>query len=162
MNHDPRLRERQPATARVSQTRIVIHRKHEVWTALRNRPKLSPTRPRFAPACLILYQALPTSSVPSHIKPQSQTPLPLPLHFTSKHHCTALSTIMAPKSKSMSSSQSTIGPSSSKLKPATSINVRHILCEKHSVKEKALALLAEGKKFDEVARELSEDKARQG
>ncbi|KAH5690247.1 hypothetical protein HBI88_167060 [Parastagonospora nodorum] len=70
---------------------------------------------------------------------------------------------MAPKSKSMSSSQSTIGGASSgKLKPATSINVRHILCEKHSVKEKALALLADGQKFDEVARELSEDKARQG
>jgi peptidyl-prolyl cis-trans isomerase NIMA-interacting 4 len=51
---------------------------------------------------------------------------------------------------------------SGKLKPATSINVRHILCEKHSKKEEALAKLREGKKFDEVAREFSEDKARQG
>lgn len=51
---------------------------------------------------------------------------------------------------------------SSKLKPATSINVRHILCEKHSKKEEALAKLRDGSKFDEVARELSEDKARQG
>ena len=52
--------------------------------------------------------------------------------------------------------------SSAKLKPATSINVRHILCEKHSKKEEALAKLREGAKFDEVAREYSEDKARQG
>jgi peptidyl-prolyl cis-trans isomerase NIMA-interacting 4 len=50
----------------------------------------------------------------------------------------------------------------SKLKPASSINVRHILCEKHGKKEEALAKLREGVKFDEVARELSEDKARQG
>lgn len=60
------------------------------------------------------------------------------------------------------------------------INVRHILvrikdstrdighdadapqCEKHSKKEEALAQLAEGVKFDEVARNFSEDKARQG
>ncbi|RMZ76923.1 hypothetical protein DV736_g6701, partial [Chaetothyriales sp. CBS 134916] len=43
-----------------------------------------------------------------------------------------------------------------------SINVRHILCEKHSKKEEALAKLRDGAKFDEVAREYSEDKARQG
>ncbi|KAF1816556.1 FKBP-like protein [Eremomyces bilateralis CBS 781.70] len=49
-----------------------------------------------------------------------------------------------------------------KLKPANSINVRHILCEKHSKKEEALAKLRDGAKFDEVAREFSEDKARQG
>lgn len=35
-------------------------------------------------------------------------------------------------------------------------------CEKHSKKEEALAKLKEGVKFDEVAREYSEDKARQG
>lgn len=35
-------------------------------------------------------------------------------------------------------------------------------CEKHSKKEEALAKLREGIKFDEVAREFSEDKARQG
>jgi NIMA-interacting peptidyl-prolyl cis-trans isomerase 4 len=50
----------------------------------------------------------------------------------------------------------------SKLKPATAINVRHILCEKHSNKEKALEKLKGGTKFDEVAREFSEDKGRQG
>ena len=52
--------------------------------------------------------------------------------------------------------------SGGKLKAATSINVRHILCEKHSKKEEALQKLREGAKFDEVAREMSEDKARQG
>ena len=75
------------------------------------------------------------------------------------------------------------------LKPATAINVRHILvcslltkkrtsmsgpggaamliemnvkCEKHSKKEEALEKLRNGSKFDDVAREFSEDKARQG
>ncbi|KAK3682688.1 peptidyl-prolyl cis-trans isomerase PIN4 [Podospora appendiculata] len=45
---------------------------------------------------------------------------------------------------------------------AQSLNVRHILCEKHSKKEEALAKLRDGAKFDDVAREFSEDKARQG
>ncbi|KJZ72164.1 Peptidyl-prolyl cis-trans isomerase PIN4 [Hirsutella minnesotensis 3608] len=49
-----------------------------------------------------------------------------------------------------------------KAKGAQSINVRHILCEKHAKKEEALAKLNEGVKFDEVARNYSEDKARQG
>ncbi|KOS21272.1 Peptidyl-prolyl cis-trans isomerase PIN4 [Escovopsis weberi] len=49
-----------------------------------------------------------------------------------------------------------------KAKGAMSINVRHILCEKHAKKEEALAKLNEGVKFDEVARTYSEDKARQG
>jgi parvulin-like peptidyl-prolyl isomerase len=35
-------------------------------------------------------------------------------------------------------------------------------CEKHSRKEEALAKLKDGVKFDEVAKEFSEDKARQG
>ena len=67
---------------------------------------------------------------------------------------------MAPKNKSKSTNDSS--SSSSKLKPATSINVRHILCEKHSKKEEALTKLRNGAKFDDVAREMSEDKARQG
>jgi len=50
----------------------------------------------------------------------------------------------------------------SKQKGAQSIDVRHILCEKHAKKEEALAKLNSGSKFDEVAREFSEDKARQG
>ncbi|KAI4140613.1 MAG: hypothetical protein L6R39_005720 [Caloplaca ligustica] len=54
------------------------------------------------------------------------------------------------------------GASGKQLKPATAINTRHILCEKHSKKEEALTKLRDGGKFDEVAREFSEDKARQG
>lgn len=78
---------------------------------------------------------------------------------------------MAPKnknagtkdSKSKETSESSgKGGDKGKLKPANSINVRHILCEKHSKKEEALTKLREGRKFDEVAREMSEDKARQG
>jgi peptidyl-prolyl cis-trans isomerase NIMA-interacting 4 len=61
-----------------------------------------------------------------------------------------------------SSSKSKDSSDKGKLKPANSINVRHILCEKHSKKEEALTKLREGVKFDEVAREFSEDKARQG
>jgi len=49
-----------------------------------------------------------------------------------------------------------------KVKGAQQINVRHILCEKHSKKEEALEKLKGGAKFDEVAREFSEDKARVG
>ncbi|KAL8714248.1 MAG: hypothetical protein Q9220_001977 [cf. Caloplaca sp. 1 TL-2023] len=52
--------------------------------------------------------------------------------------------------------------SGKQLKPATAINARHILCEKHSKKEEALTKLRDGGKFDDVAREFSEDKARQG
>ncbi|KAJ5219117.1 uncharacterized protein N7498_001216 [Penicillium cinerascens] len=48
------------------------------------------------------------------------------------------------------------------VKGAQSIQVRHILCEKHAKKEEALEKLRNGTKFDEVAREFSEDKARQG
>ncbi|KAJ5864029.1 Peptidyl-prolyl cis-trans isomerase PpiC-type [Penicillium soppii] len=48
------------------------------------------------------------------------------------------------------------------VKGAQSINVRHILCEKHAKKEEALEKLRNGTKFDEVAREFSEDKARTG
>ena len=37
-----------------------------------------------------------------------------------------------------------------------------VQCEKHSKKEEALEKLRNGSKFDDVAREFSEDKARQG
>lgn len=72
---------------------------------------------------------------------------------------------MAPKNKGKAQSagdSQAAGSGKSKLKPATSINVRHILCEKHSKKEEALEKIRNGAKFDEVAREMSEDKARQG
>lgn len=42
------------------------------------------------------------------------------------------------------------------------LQVRHILCEKHSKVVEAMGKLKEGQKFDEVARTFSEDKARQG
>ena len=70
------------------------------------------------------------------------------------------------------------GASSKAQKGAQSINVRHILvgfcmilsqlqrlilqCEKHSRMEEARTKINGGVKFDEVAREYSEDKARQG
>lgn len=54
------------------------------------------------------------------------------------------------------------GPAAGGLKPAQSIQVRHILCEKHARKEEAVAALNAGRSFDDVAREFSEDKARQG
>ncbi|RAO64348.1 uncharacterized protein BHQ10_000360 [Talaromyces amestolkiae] len=69
------------------------------------------------------------------------------------------------KSKGKESKDTTDGDDKGKgkgLKAANSINVRHILCEKHSKKEEALEKLRNGAKFDEVAREFSEDKARQG
>ena len=40
--------------------------------------------------------------------------------------------------------------------------VRHILCEKHSKSMEAMAKLKEGVRFNEVATQYSEDKARQG
>ncbi|KAI1475992.1 FKBP-like protein [Daldinia eschscholtzii] len=52
-----------------------------------------------------------------------------------------------------------------KVKGAQSIVVRHILCEKHSKKEEALAKIREDptlSNFIAVAREYSEDKAKQG
>ena len=42
------------------------------------------------------------------------------------------------------------------------LQVRHILCEKHSKAMEALEQLRQGKKFNEVAVQFSEDKARQG
>ncbi|KAK4211964.1 hypothetical protein QBC37DRAFT_425914 [Rhypophila decipiens] len=68
------------------------------------------------------------------------------------------------KDDSSSKSKDTKGGASKggEAKGAQSLNVRHILCEKHSKKEEALAKLREGVKFDEVARLYSEDKARQG
>jgi len=48
------------------------------------------------------------------------------------------------------------------LKPATAINVRHILCEKHSKVTEALQKIQEGQRFDKVAQEYSEDKAKAG
>jgi len=48
------------------------------------------------------------------------------------------------------------------LKAATAVNVRHILCEKHSKATEALQKLKEGQSFNKVAQEYSEDKAKAG
>jgi parvulin-like peptidyl-prolyl isomerase len=92
------------------------------------------------------------------------------LHPLSEH--TSISTKMPPKNKGKAAGKSKDtsddadsgkkGSGAGKLKPATAINVRHILCETHSKKEEAMEKLRNGAKFDEVAREMSEDKARQG
>ena len=44
----------------------------------------------------------------------------------------------------------------------TKVKVRHILCEKHSKAMEALQKLSEGASFADVARDYSEDKARNG
>jgi len=78
---------------------------------------------------------------------------------------------MAPKGKASDKGGATKGKGKGKadaeekggkVKGAQQINVRHILCEKHSKKEEALEKLKGGAKFDEVAKEFSEDKARAG
>ena len=61
-----------------------------------------------------------------------------------------------PKAKKDASDES----SKSKLKPATAINARHILCEKHSRATEALEKIKEGQAFNTVAQEYSEDKAK--
>ncbi|KAF9485066.1 FKBP-like protein [Pholiota conissans] len=48
------------------------------------------------------------------------------------------------------------------LKAATAVNVRHILCEKHSKATEALQKIQEGQAFNKVAQEYSEDKAKNG
>jgi len=48
------------------------------------------------------------------------------------------------------------------LKAATAVNVRHILCEKHSRATEALQKIQEGQAFNKVAQEYSEDKAKAG
>jgi len=48
------------------------------------------------------------------------------------------------------------------LKPATTISVRHILCEKQSKALEALEKIQGGQRFDKVAQEYSEDKAKAG
>jgi len=47
-------------------------------------------------------------------------------------------------------------------KGGTSVKVRHILCEKHSKITEAMEKLKSGVKFNVVAEQYSEDKARQG
>ncbi|XP_075225743.1 peptidyl-prolyl cis-trans isomerase NIMA-interacting 4 [Lycorma delicatula] len=62
-----------------------------------------------------------------------------------------------PKSKEEGS-----GKASKESKGGTAVKVRHILCEKQSKSLEALEKLKSGIKFNEVATQYSEDKARQG
>ena len=57
---------------------------------------------------------------------------------------------------------STDGDAKTQLKVANSLKVRHILCEKQSKILQALDRLRAGEKFNVVAAELSEDKAKTG
>lgn len=66
------------------------------------------------------------------------------------------------KGKGKDASKADDDKGGAKVKGAQQINVRHILCEKHARKEEVVAKLRDGAKFDEVAREMSEDKARAG
>jgi NIMA-interacting peptidyl-prolyl cis-trans isomerase 4 len=54
------------------------------------------------------------------------------------------------------------GGKGDKLKPATHIKVRHILCEKQSKMLEAQEKIKAGERFDKVAEVYSEDKAKQG
>ncbi|ORX52369.1 FKBP-like protein [Hesseltinella vesiculosa] len=50
-----------------------------------------------------------------------------------------------------------------KLKPATSVKVRHILCEKHGkIMEAMEKIKVDNMRFDKVAEQFSEDKAKAG
>ncbi|KAF8311857.1 FKBP-like protein [Clavulina sp. PMI_390] len=49
-----------------------------------------------------------------------------------------------------------------KLKTATAVNVRHILCEKMGKATEAMEKIKSGERFDKVAQEFSEDKAKAG
>ncbi|EAQ89076.1 hypothetical protein CHGG_05695 [Chaetomium globosum CBS 148.51] len=64
-------------------------------------------------------------------------------------------------SKTAGAADSSSDTKASKLKGMT-INVRHILCEKFAKSEEAIGRLNNGEKFDVVAREMSEDKAKAG
>ncbi|PAV15268.1 FKBP [Pyrrhoderma noxium] len=64
--------------------------------------------------------------------------------------------------KSAGGDDETSKGSKSSLKPATAINVRHILCEKHSRAMEALEQIQSGQPFDKVAQTYSEDKAKAG
>jgi hypothetical protein len=82
-----------------------------------------------------------------------------------QHNSLHISThIMAPKGKGGDKGKTADKGAEKKgaQKGAQSINVRHILCEKHAKKEEALKKLNDGVAFNKVAEEYSEDKARAG
>ncbi|XP_072361353.1 peptidyl-prolyl cis-trans isomerase NIMA-interacting 4 isoform X2 [Scyliorhinus torazame] len=74
---------------------------------------------------------------------------------------------MPPKGKSKSGKGGAAGGDTTDKKDKGSkggnaVKVRHILCEKHSKIMEAMEKLKSGMKFNEVASQYSEDKARQG
>ncbi|KAF8493353.1 FKBP-like protein [Russula emetica] len=66
------------------------------------------------------------------------------------------------KGKGKAEEKADKGGKSKGLKAATAVNVRHILCEKHSKATEALQRIQAGERFDKVAQECSEDKAKAG
>jgi peptidyl-prolyl cis-trans isomerase NIMA-interacting 4 len=64
--------------------------------------------------------------------------------------------------KASKGTKASTAESSSALKPALSINVRHILCEKQGKALEALTKIQAGDSFATVAATYSEDKARSG
>ncbi|KDQ58606.1 hypothetical protein JAAARDRAFT_34432 [Jaapia argillacea MUCL 33604] len=66
------------------------------------------------------------------------------------------------KAEAESSSGDKAGKGKGGLKAATAVNVRHVLCEKHAKATEALQKIQAGERFDKVAAEYSEDKARSG
>lgn len=83
----------------------------------------------------------------------SQTTLKTSPQTPTQHNL--ISSNMAPKGKSGDkggkSKDAGAEKGGGKQKGAQSINVRHILCEKHAKKEEAVAKLNNGSKFDEVS-----------
>jgi NIMA-interacting peptidyl-prolyl cis-trans isomerase 4 len=67
-----------------------------------------------------------------------------------------------PKGKQVKNSSSESTDDTSGGSGYTKVKVRHILCEKHGRCMEALKKIAEGANFADVAREYSEDKARNG
>ncbi|KIJ61643.1 hypothetical protein HYDPIDRAFT_176989 [Hydnomerulius pinastri MD-312] len=65
-------------------------------------------------------------------------------------------------SKGAASAEPAEGKGKGGLKAATAVNVRHILCEKQSKALEALEKIQGGQRFDKVAQEYSEDKAKAG
>lgn len=69
---------------------------------------------------------------------------------------------MPPKKSGGASAAAASGGGEKKSGGGTSVKVRHILCEKQSKCLEALEKIKAGQKFDEIARQYSEDKARSG
>jgi len=67
---------------------------------------------------------------------------------------------MPPKKKAGNTKSDSSEPK--EIKGGTSVKVRHILCEKQSKALEAIEKLKAGMKFNEVAAQYSEDKARSG